>query len=391
MNYKVYIRSIACQTRYIPPQPNIIPALIGAAAVLGSGIVGAVSGNSQNKANLREQRRINAENIAFQREMFAKKSAREDVLNANSALLQRQSLEKAGLNPNIGNYGQLQTNVSQGTPSSQAYAGQNPFTGIDAGALANLIQNQPLVDAEVAKRKAEKNLIEKQAGVAEADKLLKVAQRWSIEQLTPEQKKQFEEGTKKLIAETHKIDVDKELVQKTIDKVMEETDALRISNNLMTAETPLILQKFATEIALLNSQGQLTDAETLVAYKSLSVMDAQIKDFISRAHLNDKQALYVSQEALRVAIDNQYKPFEKANELELGDEQIRQAKQMVENLKQNYNWVPFNNIVGAIGGFVGSAAGSFVGASLGRKGRAGAPTGSTYPSYRVNTTGGGFR
>lgn len=391
MNHKVYIRSIACQTRYIPPQPNIVPALIGAAAVLGSGIVSAVSGNSQNKANLSEQRRINAENIAFQREMFGKKSAREDVLNANSALIQRQSFEKAGLNPNIGNYGQLQTNVSQGTPSSQAYAGQNPFTGIDAGALANLIQNQPLVDAEVAKRKAEKNLIDKQAGVAEADKLLKIAQRWSIEQLTPEQKKQFVEGTKKLIAETEKLNVDKELVQKTIDKVMEETDALRISNNLMTAETPLILQKYATEIALLNSQGQLTDAQTLVAYKSLSVMDAEIKELISRVHLNEKQALYVSQETLRVSIDNQYKPFEKANELELGDEQIRQAKQMVENLKQNYNWVPFNNIVGAIGGFVGSAAGSFVGARLGGKRSPGAPTGSTYPSYRVTTTGGGFR
>ena len=391
MNHKVYIRSIACQTRYIPPQPNIIPALIGAAAVLGSGIVGAVTGNSQNKANLREQRRINAENIAFQREMFGKKSAREDALNANSALIQRQSLEKAGLNPNIGSYGQLQTNVTQGTPSSQAYAGQNPFTGIDAGALGTLIQNQPLVDAEVQKKKAEKNLIEKQAGVAEADKLLKVAQRWSIEQLTPEQKKQFEEGTKKLIAETQKLNVDKELVQKTIDKVMEETDALRISNNLMIAETPLILQKYATEIALLNSQGQLTDAQTLVAYKSLSVMDAEIKELISRVHLNEKQALYVSQEALRVSIDNQYKPFEKANELELGDEQIRQAKQMVENLKQNYNWVPFNNIVGAIGGFVGSAAGSFVGASLGRKGRSVAPTGSIYPSYRVTTTGSGIR
>ena len=379
MNYKVYIRSIACQTRYIPPQPQIIPALIGAAAVLGSGIFGAVSANSQNKANLREQRRINAENLAFQREMFEKKSAREDVLNANSALIQRQSLEKAGLNPNIGSYGQLQTNVTQGTPSSQAYAGQNPFTGIDAGAIGTLIQNQPLVDAEVQKKKAEKNLIDKQAGVAEADKLLKDAQRWSIEQLTPEQKRQFEEGTKKLIAETEKINVDKELVQKTIDKVMEETDALRISNNLMMAETPLILQKYATEIALLNSQGQLTDAQTLVAYKSLSVMDAQIKNLVSQAHLNEKQALYVSQEALRVAIDNQYRPFEKANELELSDQQIRQAKQMVENLKQSYNWVPFNNIVGAVSGTVGNVAGAYAGARFGVARKPGSETGFIYP------------
>ncbi len=379
MNHKVYIRSIACQTRYIPLQPQIIPALIGAAAVIGSGIVGAVSGNSQNIANLREQRRINAENIAFQREMFAKKSAREDALNANSALIQRQSLEKAGLNPNIGSYGQLQTNVTQGTPSSQAYAGQNPFTGIDAGAIANLIQNQPLVDAEVQKKKAEKNLIDKQAGVAEADKLLKEAQRWNIEQLTPEQKKQFVEGTKKLIAETEKLNVDKELVQKTIDKVMEETDALRISNNLMMAETPLILQKYATEIALLNSQGQLTDAQTFVAYKSLEVMDAQIKNLVSQAHLNDKQALYVSQEALRVAIDNQYKPFEKANELELSDQQIRQAKQMVENLKQSYNWVPFNNIVGAVSGTVGNVAGAYAGARFGVARKPGSETGFIYP------------
>ena len=380
MNYKVYIRSIACQTRYIPPQPQIIPALIGAAAVIGSGIFAAESSKSQNKKNLAEQRRINAENLAFQREMFAKKSAREDVLNANSALIQRQSLEKAGLNPNIGGYGQLQTNVTQGTPSSQAYAGQNPFTGIDAGALGTLIQNQPLVDAEVQKKIAEKNLLEKQSGVAEADALLKRAQAWSIAELTPEQKKQFEEGTKKLIAETEKINVDKELVQKPIDKVMEETDAIRISNNLMTAETPLIIQKYATELALLNSQGQLTDAQTLVAYKSLSVMDAQIKNLVSQAHLNDKQALYVSQEALRVAIDNQYKPFEKANELELSDQQIRQAKQLVENLKQNYNWVPFNNIVGSITSAAGAAAGVYAGARLGAASKSGSATGFVYPT-----------
>ena len=379
MNYKVYIRSIACQTRYIPPQPQIIPALIGAAAIIGSGILAAESSKSQNSKNLSEQRRINAENMAFQREMFAKKSAREDVLNANSALIQRQSLEKAGLNPNIGSYGQLQTNVTQGTPSSQAYAGQNPFTGIDAGALGTLIQNQPLVDAEVQKKQAEKNLIEKQSGVAEADALLKRAQAWNIEQLTPEQKKQFAEGTKKLIAETEKINVDKDLVLKTIDKVMEETDAIRISNNLMLAETPLILQKYAMEIALLNSQGQLTDAQTLVAYKSLSVMDAQIKNLVSQAHLNDKQALYVSQEALRVAIDNQYKPFEKANELELSDQQIREAKQMVENLKQSYNWVPFNNIVGAVSGTVGNVAGAYAGARFGVLRKPGAETGTIYP------------
>lgn len=382
MKYKVYIRSIACQTRYIPPQPHIIPALIGAAVAIGSGIAAA----SQNSKNLEEQERINKENLDFQREMFAKKSAREDVLNANSALIQRQSLEKAGLNPNIGSYGQLQTNVSQGSPSSQAYAGQNPLAGIDGGAIASLVQNQPLVDAEVQKKKAEKNLIDKQAGVAEADKLLKDAQRWSIEQLTPEQKKQFEEGTKKLIAETEKVQVDKSLVEKTIDKVMEETDAVRISNNLLMAETPLILQKYAMEIALLNSQGQLTDAQTVVAYKSLSVMDAQVKELISRAHLNDKQALYVSQEAFRVALDNQYRPFEKANELELSDQQIREAKQMVENLKQSYNWVPFNNVVGAVSGTVGNVAGAYAGARFGVYRRPGAETGTLYPIPQTTTT-----
>lgn len=381
MKHKVYIRSIACYTRYIPPQPQIVPAVIGAGVALGS----MLSGMATNSSNREEQQRVNRENMDFQREMFFRKSAREDMLNANSALIQRQALEKAGLNPNIGNYGQVQTNVTQGASSSQAYQAENPLSGVDAGALASLVQQQPLVDAEVQKKKAEKNLIDKQAGVAEADKLLKDAQRWSIEQLTPEQKKQFEEGTKKLIAETEKVQVDKTLVDKTIDKVMEETDAVRISNNLMMAETPLILQKYAMEIALLNSQGQLTDAQTLVAYKSLSVMDAQIKDYLSQAHLNEKQALYVSQEALRVAIDNQYKPFEKANELELSDQQIREAKQMVENLRQNHDWVPFNNVVGAVSGTVGNVAGAYAGARFGVARRPGAETGFLYPINSTST------
>lgn len=360
MYYKVYIRSIACQTRYIPPQPNIIPALIGAGVALASGIAASL----QNRKNLEEQERINKENLDFQREMFYKKSAREDVLNANSALIQRQSLEKAGLNPNIGSYGQLQTNVTQGSASSHAYAGQNPLAGIDGGALASLVQNQPLVNAEVEKKKAEKNLLEKQAGVAESDKLLKDAQRWSIEQLTPEQRKNLEESNKKLIAETNKIKVDQTLVEKTIDKVMEETDAVRINNNLMQAETPLILKKMATEIAVLYSQGQLADAQTIVAYKSLSVMNAQITELISRAKLNDKQADYISNLAQKAWIDGVFAPFEHMADIGLSKEQIEQVKQTVKNLEQHYNWVPFMNIssvyTGLVGGVASKVAGSVV-------------------------------
>lgn len=338
---------------------------LGAMGLIST-VVNAGMQDYQNRKNRDAQEYMLREAQAFQRE-----------LNANSTLTQKQSLQRAGLPVSLmTGPGDYSASTVLGDSSSQQAPTIDSTIFMQA---AQQRQQQPLIDAEVDKTKAEKNLIEKQAGVAESDKLLKDAQRWSLEQLTPEQKKQFEEGTKKLIAEVEKIKVDKSLVEKTIDKVMEETDALRISNNLMLAETPLILQKYAMEIALLNSQGQLTDAQTLVAYKSLSVMDAQIKNLVSQAHLNDKQALYVSQEALRVAIDNQYKPFEKANELELSDQQIRQAKQMVENLKQSYNWVPFNNIVGAVSGTVGNVAGAYAGARFGVARKPGSETGFVYP------------
>ena len=280
----------------------------GAFASFGLGAFNTIMQQKTNDDNISAQKEINKQNIKNQWDMFHAQNNRQDYLNANQDLIKRQSLQRAGLNlwSQFGGNPNVATNaISQ--PEQKTIPKVAPQ--LDS-TFAQMLQQEPLVEAEVAKKKAETNLLNKQAGVAAADELYKRAQTWSIYQLTPEQRKNLEESNKKLIAETEKIEVDKDLVQKTIDKTMEETDAIRINNNLMMAQTPLILQKLATEIALMHSQGQLADAQTLVAYKSLSVMNAQIQELVSRAHLNEEQAKYVSNLATKAWIDATYSPLE---------------------------------------------------------------------------------
>jgi len=153
----IYNDSVGVQVHpYAFSEKRIIPAVLGAAALIGSGVMGALT----NKSNRESQEAVNRENQEFQREMFIKKAVREDMLNANSALIQRQSLERAGLNPNIGQYGQVQTNVDQGSPSSRASVSQNPFDASQVGVVANLLQQEPLVKAQARKDNAEAHSIE---------------------------------------------------------------------------------------------------------------------------------------------------------------------------------------------------------------------------------------
>lgn len=352
MNYKNIIRPLGVTSQRFKCS----------AGAFGSFVTGAFNTILQQKTNddnISAQKEINKQNIKNQWDMFRAQNSRQDYLNLNQDLIKRQSLQRAGLNlwSQFGGNPNVATNaISQ--PEQKTIPKVAPQMTSE---FAQLLQNEPLVQAEVDKKKAETNLINKQAGVAAAEELFKKAQTWSIYQLTPEQRKNLEESNKKLIAETEKIDVDKELVQKTIDKTMEEIDAIRINNNLMMAQTPLILQKLATEIALMHSQGQLVDAQTLVAYKSLSVMSAQIQELISRAKLNEKQAQYVSNLAAKAFIDATFSPFEHLAGIGLTEAQTNEVKQSFENLKQQHDWVPFNNIVGAYTGVVGVAGNAMKG------------------------------
>lgn len=349
---------------YSPPPKNIIPALIGAGVALGTTIASIASSNR----NRHEQQAVNSQNMDFQREMFDKKLARENYLNANSALLQRQSLEKAGLNPNIGAYGQLQSNLPNGTPSSQAYAMENPMNNAAVNSFGSLIQNQPLVDAQVENIKADTDKKKLEGENVKVDTLLKEAQKWSIEELTPEQKKQLQKGVDKMEDEIQNLRVDRELLRENIKKVMAETEGQNLENILTERSTPLILEQYAANISVLYSQKKLNDAQAAAAYKSIAVMTQQIKTLASQQHLNEAQTNYVAQSAISVALSNDYNKFRNSfkeeyvyNELKMNRKQIEAVEKGIESVQTNIDFAPLTAISSAAGSigvaFGGTAAG----------------------------------
>lgn len=352
MLYQAIQKDIGGFSAYMPNKKNIWPAVIAAVGSLASGIIG----NVMSRDNAEDAQEHSEE---FAREQYAKQAAREDALNANSALIARQSAERAGMNLNAGLYNQLSSNVTPASPQMQP-AQTMPF---DFSAVAQLAQNQPLVDAEVKKKEAEKTLIEKQAGVADADIILKQAQTWNIEQMTPAQRENIEKNTAEMVQHIENMKVEKELVNATIGKVLAETAGQELQNYLTQESTPLILQQYASNIALLNAQKDLTDAQTAAAYKSLQVMAAQINALNSQANYNNAQAKYVATAMVGLAIDNDVKKYRAAftseyvhKELKMSDAQIKQAENAAEQMRVNTEFAPLQAIAGA-GASVGVAFG----------------------------------
>lgn len=95
----------------------------------------------------------NEKNRDFQEHMLDRQQQYQNELNANSALVQRQSLERAGLNPNLMSgappYG---TASVLGDSSSQQAPQVDPSV---FNVIAQMKQQQPLIDAQVNKTNAE--------------------------------------------------------------------------------------------------------------------------------------------------------------------------------------------------------------------------------------------
>ena len=135
-----------------------VPALVAAAPAIASAISSAVnfiSGNHANRANIRNQN-----------ELLKKQYQMQQELNANGALVQKQGLERAGMNvlsqfgPNV--------NLSAPTPSkSDIIAPQADLSGV--AQMAQMMQQQPLVEAQVNKTKAEENYYQSLVPKNEAD------------------------------------------------------------------------------------------------------------------------------------------------------------------------------------------------------------------------------
>lgn len=100
----------------------------------------------------------NEKNRDFQEHMLDRQHEYQNELNANSALVQRQSLDRAGLNPNLMSgappYG---TASVLGDSSSQQAPQVDPSV---FSVLAQMEQQQPLIDAQAKKTMAEAESLE---------------------------------------------------------------------------------------------------------------------------------------------------------------------------------------------------------------------------------------
>ena len=325
---------------------------------------GFVLGAAANLLNMKMQSDANAANLANQNMLWNKQMRYQKDLNANGMLEHRRALARAGFNPNY-EYGPAQ-NLTAQTPQMASL--QAPHLDV-----ASLLQSQ-LIDAQRKNIEADTELKNKQGNVAEADSVLKQAQAWSLDQLTPAQRKEIEVHTGEMVQKIENLKVEQDLTLATIGKTMAETEGQELQNYLTKESTPLILKQYATNIALMHSQMKLNSAQTAAAYKSLSVMSAQINALNSQAHLNSVQAHYVANAAVGLAIDNDYKRYRNTfksdfvhNELKLTDAQIKQIESAGEQMRVNTEFAPLTAISGALGGIGVAVGGLATGLNQGKQ------------------------
>lgn len=126
------------------------------AAMAAGSAISALSSSSANDKNVEAQERINKQNIENQWKMFGAQNVRQDYLNANQALIHRQSLQRAGININsdFGGFPNVSTNAITNAESKAPIV--NPILPSDLGVqMAQMIQQTPLVEAQARKTNAD--------------------------------------------------------------------------------------------------------------------------------------------------------------------------------------------------------------------------------------------
>lgn len=145
MVYHFYFDGLGSFTPY-PSFKQIAPlVLAGLVAGAGSAIAGGANAVSTSVANKR--------NIDNQNALWNKQKAFQNFLNANGALIQKQSMLRAGLNPNaeLGTY----ANLTAPSPSKSDVTPVNfDFLSSSGADVAKMIQQQPIVDATARKENA---------------------------------------------------------------------------------------------------------------------------------------------------------------------------------------------------------------------------------------------
>lgn len=323
------------------------PLIVGAAASLAGNALSSLSQKSANERNLENQW-----------QMFNAQKDYQNFLNENADSMKRRSLEKAGFNLNMDN---------GGYPSLTPPA--SPLSNINASSFdfSNMLQGA-LLQSQIKNIDADTNLKNSQAQESESSALLKSAQEWALRQKTPEEVKQIREETNRIIKDANQIEVNSSLIDATIGKVLSETTAQEYENAFTLETKDLRIAKLATEVAYMYEQGELSKAQTAVAYKSLNLISAQIRNLISQANLNDRQANYVYYLGQIASVDAEFAKHRSFhvqqfihNELELSDKQVEQIDATIDNIVTSTEYAPLTAITSAAAGLGVAVGGAMSG------------------------------
>lgn len=290
------------------------------------------------------QKQTNEQMIDNQWQMFRAQNERQDYLNDYQDLIKRNSLKRAGMNVNseFGGYPNIQTNsVSQpqlGAPH------------IDGATLANMIQQAPLIEAQVRNINADTNKKEAETENTQMDTVLKNTQNWQIQQLTPEQKKNMHEQSELFKAEAEKARVSVPFIKKQMDLCQSQIAKFDVETSWLLDSYDSRLAQSAMQVAVLQSKNSLNVAQAAVAYKSLQVMATQMRLMESEISLNSQKWMELNQLVQNLAIDGNFKDFEYNIKKKYGETEAQKILEFMNEktllLRSEQQWRPLTVLLG---------------------------------------------
>lgn len=262
------------------PNPLVVPAVIGAAASIGNGIVGAISGSAhkQYKYQKRLMDRQNQYNV--QNATTAYNRSRQ--LTQDSALLEKLGKQQAGINTAFGQDGNV-ANAASAPQANGVSVPSPPDVSASTNALSTGINN------------AVQNLIGVATAKANIRKLTSEAEGNEIDNLTRNIRNLKEVGLKdSQIAKNFAELAYQQVVNKYADsRLSAEADSANsqaiidhadssVRSALNKADYDLKVQELFNKV----QTGILTQREAMTELKKLSLMDSQINVNNSQASLN---------------------------------------------------------------------------------------------------------
>ena len=202
-------------------------------------IGGAIAGASA-LINGYLQHRANKQNIQNQNALWNEQLRQQNFLNANGALIQRQALQRAGLNPNA----EFGTSANLQSPTPQKSDVVAPR--LDTQGIAQMIQQQQLIDAQAENLKA---------------------------------------NTGKTEAETNKINEETK-------QVIQETANLLETNGILKFQNETQRDQFSASMANMLADTDLKSAQTYNVNRDSDLKELEYK--LEDASLDTRKEIYVA-------------------------------------------------------------------------------------------------